>query len=60
MDPNANLDEIRRIIDNNEKGGTDDLLRLAELVQTLDEWLVCAASCQRTGRASRRPWVRKL
>jgi len=45
MDPNANLKEQREILyrTNDITGGseydTDDLLRLAELVTELDEWI---------------------
>ena len=44
MDPNANLNEQRRIIarmlaDDSESIDTGDALRLAELAQALDEWI---------------------
>jgi hypothetical protein len=45
MDPNANLQEQRDILKrvNDDEGeyefDTDDLLRLAELVTALDEWI---------------------
>jgi hypothetical protein len=52
MDPNANLDEQRRIIARLQRGWTfhtehgvavpdamDDLTRLADLVEALDDWL---------------------
>jgi hypothetical protein len=42
MDPNANLDEQRYIVDRFCDGSADpeqDGLRLAELVEALDDWI---------------------
>lgn len=43
MDPNCNLEEQReiaaRILKNEGSAATSDVLRLAELVQALDEWI---------------------
>ena len=44
MDPNANLQEQREIVermldDNSEHIDTGDAVRLADLVQALDEWI---------------------
>jgi len=46
MDPNSNLEEQRSILErvNDDSGeyefDSDDLLRLAELAQALDEWII--------------------
>jgi len=45
MDPNANLEEQRQIIsemldEDSESIDTGDAVRLAELAQALDEWII--------------------
>lgn len=39
MDPNANLEEQRRIVSTIIRDGSGDAERLADLVEALDEWL---------------------
>ena len=41
MDPNATLEEIRRIVKAWDNGQPADLDRLAEVVGGLDDWLTC-------------------
>lgn len=44
MDPNATLDEIRRLVPviANGNGNEHDAMRLAELIDALDEWITRA------------------
>ena len=58
MDPNANLEEQRSIIDrmldeHSEYIDTGDALRLAELVQALDAWIVSGGFLPRSWGDSR-------
>ncbi len=41
MDPDANLEELRRLVAQRHGGGLDehDVLRLADLIESLDDWL---------------------